>query len=164
MSSAHAPYPLRHSLGALIHDVARLRRKHLDHALRPLGLTRSQRWMLIQLSQFAHGANQTELAESMNVGLVSLGEKLALLEGLGYVRRTRSDADRRQKRVQLTDAGYDALHRSTQISEGFNAEVLAGLDAGAVAAAEQVLAHMYRRLTERDGADGSDAADPSSSI
>ncbi len=49
MSDTRKPYPLRISLGFLVHDVARLRRTRLDAELRPLGITRAQRWMLIQL-------------------------------------------------------------------------------------------------------------------
>jgi MarR family transcriptional regulator, transcriptional regulator for hemolysin len=159
MFPPRTPYILRHSLGALVHDVARLRRKHLDHALRPLGLTRAQRWLLIQLSQFEEGVSQTVLAESMKTGLVSLGEKLALLEALGYIERARSPVDRRQKLVRLTDAGYDALKRSTRISEAFNAEVLGGVDPDRVAAAEEVLAAMRARLTAMDEVGAGDVSD-----
>jgi MarR family transcriptional regulator, transcriptional regulator for hemolysin len=132
MSPPRTPYILRHSLGALVHDVARLRRKHLDHALRPLGLTRAQRWLLIQLSQFEEGV---------------------------YIERARSPVDRRQKLVRLTDAGYDALKRSTRISEAFNAEVLGGVDPDRVAAAEEVLAAMRARLTAMDEVGTGDVSD-----
>lgn len=146
-SSSRRPYPLRITLGFLVHDVARIRRTLLDYVLRPLGLTRAQRWMLIQLSQFGEqGISQVELAESMHVGPVSLGEKLLLLEALGYVVRTRGASDRRQKLVQLTDAGYGAMGQSTRLTQGFNAQVLAGIAPQDVQTAERVLDAMRANL------------------
>lgn len=146
-SSPRKPYPLRITLSFLVHDVARIRRTLLDSVLRPLGLTRAQRWMLIQLSQFGEqGISQAELAESMHVGPVSLGEKLLLLEALGYVVRTRGTSDRRQKVVQLTDAGYNALGQSTRLTQGFNEQVLAGIAPQDVQTAERVLDAMRANL------------------
>lgn len=146
-----SPYPMRYSLSALVHDVARLRRKLLDGTLRPTGLTRAQRWMLIQLSQFGEGGvSQAELAETMRVGPVSLGEKLALLEALGYVERKRNAVDRRQNIVRLTDGGYRALHQSTELTATFNAQALAGLRGEDLAMAERVLATIHANLTGMD--------------
>lgn len=151
-SPDRSPYPMRLSLSALIHDVARLRRKLLDGALRPTGLTRAQRWMLIQLSQFGEaGISQAELAATMNVGQVSLGEKLGLLEGLGYIVRERSATDRRQNIVKLTNAGYQALHHSTELTQGFNAVAQAGLSEAEVTAAERVMATIHANLMAMDG-------------
>ena len=146
-----SPYPMRRSLGALVHDVARLRRKRLDEALRPIGLTRAQRWMLIQLSQFGDdGISQVELAQAMQVGAVSLGEKLRLLETAGFVARVRSGTDRRQNVVRLTDAGYRALHQSTDVTQRFNRQLLAGLGDEELAAAEHVLTVLHAALSAKD--------------
>lgn len=146
-----SPYPMRRGLSAFVHDVARLRRKLLDGILRPIGLTRAQRWMLIQLSQFGEaGISQTELAETMGVGPVSLGEKLNLLETLGYVVRTRSAIDRRQNILQLTDYGFRALHHSTELTQAFNVRALAGIADSDLATAERVLAAIHANLTEMD--------------
>ena len=38
-------------IGVLIHDVSRLRRTVVDHALGPMGVTRSQWWVLANLSR-----------------------------------------------------------------------------------------------------------------
>lgn len=156
MPSPNRPYPLRVSLGFLIHEVARMRRTRMDAALRHLGLTRSQRWMLIQLSQFGEtGVTQVRLAEAMHVGPVSLGEKLLLLEQLGYISRTRDGGDRRQKTVRLTQEGYDALEQSTLCAQDFNQAVAAGIAPADIASAERVLAAMRRNLMALDG-DASD--------
>jgi DNA-binding MarR family transcriptional regulator len=147
MSASSRPYPLRISLGFLVHDVARMRRTRMDAALRPLGLTRSQRWMLIQLSQFGEGGvAQIRLADAMHVGPVSLGEKLLLLEQMGYVTRVRDDSDRRQKTVRLTPEGYAALEQSTRFAQDFNQAVAEGISPDEIAVAERVLAAMRRNL------------------
>jgi len=151
MSDTRKPYPLRISLGFLVHDVARLRRTRLDAELRPLGITRAQRWMLIQLSQFGDaGVTQAQLAQAMHVGPVSLGEKLLLLEQLGYVSRVRGDVDRRQKRVRLTDEGYAALQQSTKRTNRFNRAVLKDVSPEDVAVAEHVLKAMRLQLLDME--------------
>ncbi|MGK2908264.1 MAG: MarR family winged helix-turn-helix transcriptional regulator [Sphingobium sp.] len=145
--SPRAPYPLRISLSFLVHDVARMRRTRLDAVLQPVGLTRAQRWILIQLSQYGEeGVSQALLAENMHAGPVSLGEKLLLLEALGYVVRMRGSLDRRQKLVRLTDAGYDALNQSTRLTKGFNDAVLAGVSPHEIDIAERVLSAMHANL------------------
>lgn len=146
-----SPYPMRLSLSALIHDVARLRRKLLDEALRPVSLPRSQRWMLIQLSQFGgEGISQKELAKAMQVGPVSLGEKLSLLEAQGYVVRIRSQLDRRENKVRLTDAGYQALRRSTALTQAFNSRTAANVTDQELVVAEAVLAQIRANLVAMD--------------
>lgn len=148
-----SPYPMRQSLSALVHDVARLRRKLLDDALKPVGITRAQRWMLIQLSQYGEeGVSQAELAQAMQVGPVSLGEKLSLLEAQGCVARIRRVTDRRRNRVRLTDAGYRALRDSTAFTQAFNRQVLAGVTDQELVMAERVLAVIHANLTKMNRA------------
>ena len=54
-------HPFR--IGFLIHDVSRLRRTIVDKALKPMGITRPQWWVLANLSRHEGGGMmQTELA------------------------------------------------------------------------------------------------------
>jgi len=70
-------------VGFLIHDVSRLRRTVVDKALRPLGVTRSQWWVLANLSRHnGGGMMQTELSKVMDVGKVTLGGLIDRLEAL----------------------------------------------------------------------------------
>ena len=48
-------------LGFLMHDVSRLRRSVFNEFMKPLGVTRSQWWVLAHLSRH-DGMNQTDLA------------------------------------------------------------------------------------------------------
>ena len=76
-------------IGFLVHDVSRLRRTVVDKALKPIGVTRSQWWVLANLSRHdsAEGMMQTELARLMDVGKVTLGGLIDRLEASGYVAR-----------------------------------------------------------------------------
>jgi hypothetical protein len=73
-------------LGYLIHDVSRLRRMMFDRALAPLGITRSQWWVLAFISR-KDGLPQTQLANELDVGKVALGALIDRLETAGFVTR-----------------------------------------------------------------------------
>src|SRR6204780_3258313 len=87
-------------LGYLIHDVSRLRRMMFDRELAPLGITRSQWWVLAFISR-KDGLPQTQLANELDVGKVALGQLIDRLESAGFVARRADPADRRGKRAYL---------------------------------------------------------------
>ena len=61
-------------IGFLVHDVSRMRRTQFGQATRPLGITRSQWWVLSQLSRHARtGMLQTGLARGLDVGRMTMG-------------------------------------------------------------------------------------------
>ena len=91
-------------LGFLVHDVSRMRRNMVDRALKPIGLTRSQWWVLAFLSR-RDGMPQVALADELDVGKVALGGLIDRLEASGLVERRGDPVDRRVKRVHLTKAG-----------------------------------------------------------
>ena len=70
--------------GFLIHDVSRLRRVVVDRALRPLGITRSQWWVLAFLSR-RDGMTQTALAADLDLTKVAIGGLLDRMEAAGFV-------------------------------------------------------------------------------
>ena len=105
---AKEEHPFR--IGFLIHDVSRLRRTIVDKALRPMGVTRSQWWVLANLSRHnGQGMMQTELAKVMDVGKVTLGGLIDRLEAGGLVKRQPDPTDRRAKRVVMTPKGTKLL-------------------------------------------------------
>jgi len=91
-------------LGFLVHDVSRLRRNVVDRALKPLGVTRSQWWVLAFLSR-QDGMPQVALADELDLGKVALGGLIDRLETAGLVERRPDKVDRRVKRVFLTPVG-----------------------------------------------------------
>lgn len=91
----------------LITLAARLVQRRQDDALAHLGLTRAA---VIALEGLAAGPlNQEQLAEAIRVQSQTLGRILTRLEAMGHITRTRQATDRRQLKVELTDAGSAAL-------------------------------------------------------
>src|SRR5580700_7591925 len=104
------------SIGALIHDVARLRRHAFDEQAKPMGLTRSQFSVLAHLGRHRDGQmNQSEIAAALEVGKVTLGGLVDRLEAGGLARREPSDEDRRVKRIRLTNKGRRALQTAQRM-------------------------------------------------
>ena len=143
-------HPLR--IGFLIHDVSRLRRTYMDKVMKPLGLTRSQYWVIVNLTR--HGGNgmvQTELAQFMTVGKVTLGRLIDRLEQRGYVERKPDPADRRAKRILLSKQGRKLVKKIQQIAEQANEDILQGITDQEIQNAENILYKMKKRLLEVDG-------------
>lgn len=107
-------------LGFLMHDVSRLRRAVFDDFMRPLGLTRSQWWVLAYLSR-QDGMIQSDVANVLELGKAALGGLIDRLESSGFIERRSDDSDRRVKRVFLSAKGNrvvkDMLIQSHQMSE-----------------------------------------------
>ncbi len=89
------------NFGILLHDVARLMRVAYDRRMKPLGLTRSQWWVLNRL-YFNEGKSQSELAALLDIEKPTLGRLLDRLEDKGWIERVPDAVDRRTKRVHLT--------------------------------------------------------------
>src|ERR1700733_7805406 len=106
-------------LGYLIHDVSRLRRMMFDRELAPLGITRSQWWVLAFISR-KDGLPQTQLANELDVGMVALGALIDRLETSGFVARRADPVDRRVKRVFLTKQAVRLLRRIRRETDVFN--------------------------------------------
>jgi len=146
-------HPFR--LGFLIHDVSRLRRTVVDKALRPLGVTRSQWWVLANLSRHnGGGMMQTELSKLMDVGKVTLGGLIDRLEASGYVERQPEPGDRRAKRVIMTPKGIKLLGKIQKIGKVVNAEIMSGIPASDILRAENLLHKMKQRLIAMDAVPG----------
>jgi DNA-binding MarR family transcriptional regulator len=156
---AKEEHPFR--IGFLIHDVSRLRRTVVDKALRPIGVTRSQWWVLANLSRHnGEGMMQTELAKVMDVGKVTLGGLIDRLEAGGIVARQADPQDRRAKRVVITPRGQKLLTEIQGIAKVVNARIMSGIARGDVTCAEAVLHKMKQQLIRMDAVPGAaNAAD-----
>lgn len=137
-------------LGYLIHDVSRLRRTAVDAAFKPLGVTRSQWWVLANLARHdGKGMMQTELAELMGVGKVTLGGLIDRLEIAELVERQPDPNDRRAKRIYMTAKGKKLLGKLAKIAEKVNEEVTQDLTAEDVDLIEEGLSHIKKRLLQK---------------
>lgn len=115
-------------LAFLIHDVSRIRRNVYDQMAKPLGMTRSQWWVLAYLSR-DDGMMQTQLAEVLDIGKASLGELVEALEKRGWVERRTDPADGRAKRIYLSACAHTLIERMTSLEHAFNRQALAALSA-----------------------------------
>lgn len=132
-------------LGYLIHDVSRLRRNLFDQALSPLGVTRSQWWVLAFLSR-NDGMVQTELARELDLGKVALGGLIDRLEKTGSVERRPDPNDRRVKRIFLTPESKKLINRMRRQSHRTNELILSGIDPKDLGAVTDVLEQMKTNL------------------
>jgi DNA-binding MarR family transcriptional regulator len=152
--------PSQFRLGFLVHDVSRLRRTVVDKGLKPLGVTRSQWWVLANLSRTGDGMMQTELARILDLGKVALGSLLHRLEANGYVVRPADPDDHRARRVQMTETGKVLLAAIQERAVVLNREMVVGFTAEEVRLAEEMLHRLKARLQEMDTrmrqADGED--------
>ena len=143
--------PGQFRLGFLVHDVARLRRTVVDKALKPLGVTRSQWWVLANLSRYSdEGMMQTELANAMDIGKVALGGMLDKLEANGHLVRTPDPADRRAKRLALTDSGVKLLTAVELRAAALNRVMIRDVAIENVLVTEETLQLLKTRLIDMD--------------
>lgn len=146
-------HPFR--IGFLIHDVSRLRRTVVDKALRPLGITRSQWWVLANLSRDDGTAMmQTELARVMDVGKVTLGGLIDRLESAGLVKRQADPHDRRAKRIVMTQKGTRLLAEIQTLAKEVNACIMTGIPRTDIARTEALLSKMKQQLITMDAVPG----------
>ena len=109
MSFANAP--ARDRLGFLMVTLSRQWRRFVEEQLAASGLTDATWTPLIHLRAWGDGVTQKELAERVGLDGSSLVRLLDILEGHDWVQRRADPADRRSKRIFLTEAGHAAVDR-----------------------------------------------------
>jgi DNA-binding MarR family transcriptional regulator len=141
-----APQPYLR-IGFLVHDVSRMRRTLFDHRLKDLDITRAQWSALAALSRReTEGSIQADLARELEVGKVTIGGLIDRLETSGVVERRNDPADRRTRRVYITDKGFDIIEEMQSIGRELNSVIMKGLTLDQIHAAEDVLHAMKVNL------------------
>jgi len=116
-------------LGRLLHDAARLRRYAFDVLSAPNGLTRAQYSVLAFLKRTNNpGPTQTEMANALQLGKVTLGVTLERLEDKAFVIRKPAANDGRLKIVFLTQKGREALESASQVPSRVDQQMMLGLE------------------------------------
>ncbi len=144
--------------GFLIHDVSRLRRIVVDRALKPLGLTRSQWWVLAFLSR-RDGMTQTALAADLDLTKVAIGGLIDRMETAAFVERRADERDARARRVYLTRAGQKLVSTIRESVDAVEADILAGVTEDELDAAAIVLVKIKSRLLELAGGEAEGGQD-----
>jgi DNA-binding MarR family transcriptional regulator len=138
--------------GFLIHDVSRLRRIVVDRALKPLGITRSQWWVLAFLSRH-DGMTQTSLANDLDLTKVAIGGLLDRMEASGNVERRSDPSDGRARRVYLTDSGKRLVTTIRENVEAVEVGILAKIPEADLDHAAETLVALKATLLEMVEAD-----------
>jgi DNA-binding MarR family transcriptional regulator len=144
--------------GFLIHDVSRMRRIVVDRALKPLGITRSQWWVLAFLSR-RDGMTQTALAADLDLTKVVVGGLVDRMESVGFVERRADDRDARARRVYLTRAGQKLVATIRKAVDVVEADIMSEISDEELDQAGRVLAKIKVTLMDRIGSDAEGAGE-----
>jgi DNA-binding MarR family transcriptional regulator len=142
--------------GFLIHDVSRLRRVVVDRSLKPLGITRSQWWVLAFLSR-RDGMTQTALAADLDLTKVAIGGLLDRMEDAGFVERRADRNDGRARRVYLTRAGAKMVNTIRESVESVELEILSRVSEEQLNQAADTLRTLKDTLLEMLGGEAEEA-------
>lgn len=123
------PQPLSEGryLAFLLMEAARLQRTVFDRRVRKLGFTRTQ-WLALRRVGDQPGVSQSELAELLEVEKATAGRIIDKLEKFGWLERRADDADRRVKRIYMTELGLRIHGEITPLAEAMVEEELSGLN------------------------------------
>jgi DNA-binding MarR family transcriptional regulator len=118
---------LDRSFGYLVHDVSRLfARRFNQRALVSLGLTRSQCRILGYVARH-EGINQAGLADLLEIKPMTLVRQIDRMEEDGWIERRLDPADRRARRLVLTEKARPVLARILSLSGEVRHEAFADL-------------------------------------
>lgn len=105
---------------------ARVLARRFDEALRPAGLTNQQFSLLMALNR-PEPPTMSPVAQLLAMDRTTLTAALKPLERRGLLRAEADPADRRSRRLRLTEAGHAALLEALPIWKRTHADLEAGL-------------------------------------
>jgi DNA-binding MarR family transcriptional regulator len=130
---------LTSSLGYYLTKARNVLVERTDRAVKPLGLTAQQIGVIVMLSS-RRASTPFELSRAMSYDSGSMTRLLDRLEKKGFVVRTRSDADRRMVKLELTPQGHDAARQLPSLGAAVLNEQLRGFSAAEHATLIELLA------------------------
>ena len=142
------PATLQPNIGAMVHDVARLIRRHFERRARQTGLplTRHQARTLLYIAR-NEGLSQAAVATMLDIEPISLVRLLDRLHEEGLVDRRLHPTDRRVRTLWLTPLGWGVIDRVLAINTEIRDEACAGLAPEARDLLMASLVHMKSNLT-----------------
>jgi len=139
---------LNRSFGFLVHDVARLFGRRFDQNGHRLGMTRAQCRTLSYLAR-NEGINQAGLADLLEIRPMTLVRQIDRMEDAGWIERRPDPADRRARRLFLTDKGHRILGRIWEVATETRSEALARLSPEEADRLIDLLWRVHTMLAER---------------
>jgi len=125
---------------------ARRWRNLLDQRLRAIGHNGARMEALANIAYFPPEATQVEIASRIGIERATLTRMLDTLEADGLVERLADPADRRTKRIRMTDAGVAALEEIQVIVRELRATLLSEADPDDIDRTNAFLAQLLIRL------------------
>ena len=149
--NTHSPLP-KTTFGFVLNDVARLMRRHFDTRARSsgLGLTRAQ-WQVLAYLSRSEGINQARLADQLDIAPITLVGLLDRLQALGLIERRADPADRRARRLFLTDRAPALLIKMHELAGDMREASMRGLSDADQAALMRMLLLIRENLMALDG-------------
>jgi MarR family transcriptional regulator for hemolysin len=117
------------NIGYLLNDSSHLLRRAFDERVRELGLTAVQARLLLSLQKFPDN-NQTFYAERLEVEPITLTRIVDRMEEAGWIERMADPADRRVRRLHLTDKSRGIVGKLRSRVEGLVEDMAVGLSQG----------------------------------
>jgi MarR family transcriptional regulator for hemolysin len=114
------------NFGFLLKDVSRLYVLRFEERARDISLTLAQCKALAHLEK-NEGASQARLAELIDVDAMAMVRMLDHMEGDGVIERRPDPADRRARRLYLTDKAKPLLKEIWRLAELTRSEMFAGV-------------------------------------
>ncbi len=153
-------------IGLLVHDVSRLLRRRIDHQAQAVGLTSAQWRVLAAVSRAEmHGEeplHQATLAEMMDMEPITLSRQIDRMEAAGMIERRPDPADRRVKRLYLTEAARPLVDKFRSVATSCYDNVLTGISEQEVEEVVGVLtrirANLVHAVNQPDGRESRPAA------
>jgi MarR family transcriptional regulator, transcriptional regulator for hemolysin len=122
-----------------LHGTARAWRQAIDRRLKYLGVSQAS-WMTIAVAAKARQPlSQSELADRLAVEGATMVAMVDRLVKAGLVKRQPSTADRRIKRVVVTEAGYRLFDTVKAEAAAVRKELLSKMDPKKIEAATELL-------------------------
>jgi DNA-binding MarR family transcriptional regulator len=119
---------LESSLGYYLTKARNVLVERMDRAVNPLGLTAQQIGVILLLSA-QRASTPFELSRVLSYDSGSMTRLLDRLEKKGFVVRSRSDADRRMVKLELTQQGREAAQQLPALGAAVLNEQLRGFSA-----------------------------------
>jgi MarR family transcriptional regulator for hemolysin len=142
-------YQLDHNIGFLVNDISRLMSTEYNKIMKPLGLTRAQ-WRVVVHLHREDGLTQSQLAELLGAGKVSVGGLIDRLEHSGWIERRDDPQDRRSNRVFLTEKGRAIEKEMEKAGRELTSQTLRNLGSDECAQLVDLLIAVKNNLLEID--------------
>jgi len=148
MQNLHTP-PAK-GIGLLVHDVARLLRRRIDQQAQVIGLTSAQ-WRVLSAVFRAEKLNeeplhQATLAEMMDMEPITLSRQIDRMEAASLIERRPDPADRRVKRLYLTEAARPLIDKFRSVATSCYDNVLTGVSDDEIEQVVDILTRIRNNL------------------